>query len=180
MKKGAGSSKGSNFERELCKRFSLWVSKGTRDDLYWRTAGSGARATTRGKQNLTTENSCGDMMCLAPEGKWFTDCFSFEFKRGYNTWNISEFLLKEKCELVKVWEKLSSEASTQNKIPILVFKQDRKDSLIFSFPSFFESYENLPILKGLTFIGDVWATKLHYIIPRLPKVPRFRRKLAAK
>lgn len=180
MKKGAGSSKGSAFERELCKRFSLWVSKGKRDDLYWRTAGSGARATTRGKRNLTTENSCGDMMCLSPEGKWLTDCFSFEFKRGYNTWNISEFLMCEENGLVKVWEKLNKEASTQDKIPILIFKQDRKDSFLFSFPSFFDKYKDIPILKGSSLIGEVWATKLYYIVPRLARIPRARKKAVEK
>lgn len=173
MKKGSGSNKGSSFERELCKRFSLWVSKGKRDDLFWRTAGSGARATTRRKGNKTTENSSGDMMCLAQEGSWLLDCFTFEFKRGYNSWRVSDFLLKKECELFKIWEKIDAEAKAENKIPVLILKQDRRDSLLFSLPSFFDNQKHMPVLKGTIANGKrIWAIKLHLLVPRLPKIIR--------
>ena len=38
MRKGGGKGKGGNFEREICKALSLWVSKGLNVDLYWRSA----------------------------------------------------------------------------------------------------------------------------------------------
>lgn len=39
--------KGSVFEREICKALGRWWTDGERDDIFWRTAGSGARATCR-------------------------------------------------------------------------------------------------------------------------------------
>ena len=65
--------KGSQFERQIAKELSKWFSRGERDDLFWRTAGSGARATTRMKQNIDTANSAGDLGFLHLEGKPFID-----------------------------------------------------------------------------------------------------------
>lgn len=45
MRSGAGKSKGNAFERDVCRKLSLWISDGKRDDLLWRTAASGGRAT---------------------------------------------------------------------------------------------------------------------------------------
>jgi len=44
-------AKGSSFEREICTILSKWWTNNERDDVFWRTAGSGARATTRSKNN---------------------------------------------------------------------------------------------------------------------------------
>lgn len=81
--------KGSGFEREMCKDLSLWWTDEDekRDDIFWRTAGSGARRTIRQKNSkLKTANSAGDMACLDPEfGKELIDFAVFEFKRGYSS-----------------------------------------------------------------------------------------------
>ena len=49
--------KGSKYERDICKFFSLWLSKGKCDDWCYLTAGSGARATSRMKKKKDTANS---------------------------------------------------------------------------------------------------------------------------
>lgn len=169
MKKGGGSNKGSAFERELCKKFSLWVSDGNRDDLYWRTAGSGARASVRGKKEMATANSCGDMGCLDPEGAWLTDSFMFEFKRGYNTWRVEDFLFKQKCALGLVWKKLSQEALKEKKFAVLILKQDRRQPLLFSTPFFFirilQKWDKIPVLSIPATENDedeIWTMKLNF------------------
>jgi hypothetical protein len=135
MKTGGGHQKGSSFERELCKQFSLWISHGERDDVFWRTAGSGARATQRLKQNKQTCNSDGDICCLNAEYAWFTDKIRVEIRRGYNHWRISE-IFKTKISnngLWAYWLNLEKECQEIGKIPLLCWKPDRKP-LIFFFP----------------------------------------------
>jgi len=81
---GYGHAKGSSFEREICKELSLWWSKGVRDDIFWRTAGSGARATVRRKgRDCDTANSTGDMCSLHSSGEPFIRHFLIEMKKGY-------------------------------------------------------------------------------------------------
>lgn len=76
--------KGGSFEREMCKKFSLWWTEGQRDDIFWRTAGSGARATVRAKKGQGTKNSYGDMMAIDPIGEPLLKVVTVEFKRGYS------------------------------------------------------------------------------------------------
>jgi len=75
--------KGQDFERDTCKKLSLWYSNGEREDYFWRTAGSGARATSRFKKAKSTENSAGDVGYLDISGKPFIDYFMLELKRGF-------------------------------------------------------------------------------------------------
>jgi hypothetical protein len=72
----------------LCYAFSMWWSDGANDDIFIRTAGSGAlraRATSRFKRGKNTESQFGDMTYNTPEGKPFIDMFSVEMKTGYGT-----------------------------------------------------------------------------------------------
>jgi hypothetical protein len=66
---GKKSKKGSAFERSTLKELSTWFSKGERDDIFWRTAGSGARATTRAKTGKMTADSAGDITAIHSSGK---------------------------------------------------------------------------------------------------------------
>ncbi len=133
MKRGGGSKKGGRFEREICKKFSLWISKGARDDIFWRTAGSGARATNRKRRGQTTCNSEGDVGYLDAEFSWFTDSVLIECKRGYNSWRIDNRLLPKlpKGGVWRIWEELEQDAADSNKLPLLVLKQDRRPVLFF-------------------------------------------------
>ena len=57
MRKGGGKEKGSSFERLVCKRMSMWLSKGERDDLFWRSAMSGGRATVQLRDDIVDRKS---------------------------------------------------------------------------------------------------------------------------
>lgn len=78
-------AKGSDFERNAVKALSWWWSYGERDDIFYRTAGSGARHTARMKKSISTYNSAGDVGYLDPEGKVLIDYFLIELKRGYTS-----------------------------------------------------------------------------------------------
>lgn len=86
------SSKGSAFERDLCRRLSLWWTGGERDDVFWRTAGSGGRATNRRRRGRSTANSEGDICALDPVGADLLRVFAIECKRGYSTTTLQELL----------------------------------------------------------------------------------------
>lgn len=141
-KGGSGKRKGGNFEREICKQLSLWYSKGKADDLFWRTAGSGARATIRSKKGKCTTNSAGDVCALDTKAQPFIDLCLIELKRGYSgkqkvsLGDIIDRLLNKKTLsnsplLLKWVEKAKHEAKQNNiKHPIIIFKKDRKRACI--------------------------------------------------
>lgn len=45
MKQGRQKSKGNSYEIKIARILSQWYEPGTKDDLFWRTAGSGAKST---------------------------------------------------------------------------------------------------------------------------------------
>jgi hypothetical protein len=166
MKRGGGSNKGSSFERDICKQFSRWITNGERDDVFWRTAGSGARATVRQRRGQSTANSDGDMCCLdaGSEYAWFTEGILLEIRRGYNHWRLEEFLEPKikKGGLVAYWrEEVEKKARQRGKLPMLLWKPDRRPALFF-----------LPCLHG--YLGEedysihLWGTfirpDLHYTV----------------
>jgi len=88
------TSKGSNFEREICKKLSLWWSDEKRDDIFWRTSGSGARATYRRKKGKDTYGQEGDIQAIDPIGSPLTQLVTIECKRGYSSINLTDLLDK--------------------------------------------------------------------------------------
>lgn len=86
-------SKGSCFERDICRQLSLWWTDGKRDDVFWRTAGSGARATNRFRRgNRSTYGQCGDVTATDPIGEALLKFFTIEIKKGYPDCTLSNAL----------------------------------------------------------------------------------------
>lgn len=76
-----GNRKGSQFERQICKRLSAWWAPG-RDDVFWRSSQSGGRATQRAKSGKSTFGSYGDIAAVDPIGAPLIKVFTIELKRG--------------------------------------------------------------------------------------------------
>lgn len=76
-------AKGGNYEREICTLLSQWWAG--RDDVFWRTSGSGARATSRRKKGKATANSSTDVTFIDPCGRPLVELLTIEIKRGYST-----------------------------------------------------------------------------------------------
>jgi hypothetical protein len=172
------SSKGGAFERFMAKDISLWWSNGERDDIFWRTSGSGARATTRRKSFLPTANSYGDLGTDDPIGKPLTDLILFEFKKGYSKEiQILSFLDLPKRRgaiemkdpiLLRWWKKAEEERQyAKRKFVNIIFRRDDKEIVVMCSEGFMfhlrvinKSLERPPIItyrkdlseEGLCFI----------------------------
>lgn len=127
-------AKGGEFERVMAKQLSLWWTGGERDDIFWRTAGSGARATVRAKQGKKTSGQCGDLTAIDPCGFPLIDLCTIELKKGYNAWNIKELIDSQKkkpmlLEFINQCERERTEAEIE--CYWLIVKQDRRTTLLF-------------------------------------------------
>lgn len=115
--------KGSAFEREICVKLSTWVSNGARNDLFWRTAMSGGRATVFKKKGMLLRQS-GDITAVSLEGHELTDTYFFELK-FYRDLNFPAFFVKNGGMLGQFWTKAQTEADAFGLIPVLIAKQNR-------------------------------------------------------
>lgn len=79
-RKGRGSRKGGAYERTLSVLLSLWVSSGRREDLFWRTAQSGGRATIGRRKGKDLARTAGDIGAIDPRGEWLCGTFLIEAK----------------------------------------------------------------------------------------------------
>lgn len=129
--------KGSDFEREICKTLSLWWTKGKRDDVFWRTSGSGARATTRNKTKQKTFGQYGDVQATDPIGQPLIDLCTIEIKRGYSKSTFADLIEQsttanaKPCMYAKFIEQAKADAKKAG-APwwLLIVKRDRKKPII--------------------------------------------------
>ncbi len=131
MKAGMGKRKGSEFERKVCKDLSCWVSKGTRDDIFWRSACSGGRATVNIKKGGENASQLGDISMVDSAGATLIDNFVIECK-NYADLKLSSFIYgTPKSEgVLKFWGDLSDICNGAQKLPMLVCKENGKPALI--------------------------------------------------
>lgn len=130
------SGKGSSFEREICKKLSLWWSDGQREDIFWRTSGSGARAKTRSKKGQSTFGQAGDIQATDPIGQPLIDVCTIELKRGYSRSTFADLADKPKGAKPQLYEEFIEQAATDclnagSFSWMLITKRDRREALVF-------------------------------------------------
>jgi len=123
-----GKAKGSGYERDICKMLTMWLTGKDKPYVWWRSPSSGALATiTAQNPNLT-----GDIISVLPEGNFLTDRFSIEIKTGYPKSSFNKFFSNAKNnEIEMFWKQAVNDASKSNKEPMMIYKKDRKEPLIF-------------------------------------------------
>lgn len=133
-------AKGSQFERDTCRQLSEWWSGGEREDIFWRTATSGARATTRTRQGKGTFGQYGDIQATDPIGQPLLDLITFELKRGYPRVSPLDFFVSTETPWIK-WLGQASNSAAGAGTPywMVVWKRDRRDSLAI-YPALLDSY----------------------------------------
>lgn len=122
-------AKGTGYERVICKRLSLWVSEGANEDLYWRSAMSGGRATVAGKRGKSLARQAGDITATAPEGHSLTDFFYIECK-AYRNLGLDRFQWLGQGTLAKFWKDTKKQAALHRRHPMMIVKQNGFPSLV--------------------------------------------------
>ena len=168
-------AKGSNFEREICKQLSLWWTKNKRDDIFWRTSGSGARATTRSKTKQKTFGQYGDVQATDPIGQPLIDLCTIEIKRGYSKSTFADLIEESQTANAKpcMYAKFIQQARQDHKKAksftwLLIVKRDRRKPIIIMPNWFFKklkecrstSYQIRPLAsikaEGLLLLLFLW------------------------
>ena len=138
-KKGVrGHAKGAEFERQVCKSLSLWISGEERDDLFWRTAMSGGRATIGRKAGKMRSAQSGDISAIHPLGAPLVAQFIVECK-FYASLDLESFVFRSCGKLWGFWERLKKDSASESKSPMLIAKQNRTDTLVLLRPEAFKS-----------------------------------------
>jgi hypothetical protein len=131
-----GKRKGNAFERKIAVSLSLWLSHGERDDLIWRTASSGGRATNRRKQNKNTSGQYGDLCATDPLANDLFKVFTIELKRGASSFTVMDLLDKPKKAAKQKYEEWFQQAQEEqigaNTLSwLLVVKRDKREPIVF-------------------------------------------------
>jgi len=137
-KRGGGKAKGAAFERDICRRLSLWYTNGKQDDVFWRSAISGGRATTSGRTTYFYHSKgkrprigrreakelphvAGDVCAVHPEGFKFVDEWFVECKHVRDL-QLHRFLIAQ-GKLWVFWIQACTQAEQHHKLPMLIARQ---------------------------------------------------------
>lgn len=176
----AKSSKGSKFERSICTELSLWWTGGERDDIFWRTAGSGARAKVRGRKGKNTKGQSGDICAIDPIGEPLISLITIEMKRGYSKNTIADLLdapSYSAMQVFEMWIGQAQESSNNSKTPfwMIMHQRDRRQTVVY-YPTIlygclrdFGSFKNYPDPYMNFKFDGVWvsAMTLHSFISEI-------------
>ncbi len=136
LRQGGNSSKGSTYERDMCRQLSLWWTADARDDVFWRTSGSGARAKVRGRSGAATAGQHGDIGATDPIGAPLIDIFTIELKRGYSEYTFQDLIDRNPTAGVQEWERfllqtIESQEQAGSLSWLLITRRDRRRALVW-------------------------------------------------
>ncbi len=162
--------KGSDFEREMANRLSIWYSGGKSDDWFWRTQASGGRATVRRKTGRANKEQFGDIVATEEDGKLFTTVFCCECKTGYSkrnkdkkvtNWCALDILDSKQAETVieKFWKQCSRDAELSDREPLLIFRRPQMTPCI--------CFTSMLYNRLVDFFGPADYSHIRLSIPRV-------------
>lgn len=136
----SSAQKGGAYERELAKKLSLWISAGVRDDLLWRSVGSGGHWTKISKKaqlvketqsESTFKDHAGDLTYIHKDGKPFIDAVGIESKRRNNP-QTEKFLLNiaSKKSLSEWWNTHLGICKNLDRAAMLVSKENLHPAIL--------------------------------------------------
>lgn len=130
-----GNHKGSAYERWASVSLSNWLSGGLRDDLLWRSAGSGSRATVKSRhqkaQQYRPRADAGDLVGTDVLGCMFTRLFFVECKH-YKDMMIGAWVHGHKGWLERQVLKPFTDAENNNRVPFVLCRENRRKDLILT------------------------------------------------
>jgi hypothetical protein len=150
---GGGKSKGSAFERLICRDLSLLISKGTREDLLWRSSMSGGRATIQLRRDVLNQTQAGDISSIDILSHWLIRDFTIECKH-YADLEFTSGFLSNSGSLHRFWQSLVKITIPRNKSPMLIAKQNHRPTVMLTLPNRSPS-EIKPIITLHTWPAEV-------------------------
>jgi len=132
MRPGSQKSKGNNFENELAKQLSFWLTKQVRGDVLERSPASGGKSTSLRKRNVVAGHIAGDLIAVADEGFLLINRFVVEAKHQNETGINATALIFMTAQngVIAYWKKLLDECQQTEKLPMLIFRQNNRPSMI--------------------------------------------------
>lgn len=131
MRAGGGHAKGAQFERQVCKELSLWITNGEREDIFWRSAMSGGKATRMKAAGKIASSMSGDIIATNSIGELLLKDFMVECK-FYKNLNLNGLLLDLETGINGFWKVALREAKAHGKIPLLIAKQNQFPVLVLT------------------------------------------------
>lgn len=125
--------KGASFERKICVKLSLWVSKMTDEGIYWRSALSGGRATLRSRKTRgrAVVAQAGDISAVHELGHAFLKLFTIECK-FYKDLKLDSMIWGRAAYVEEIWYKTLRLCETNQREPFIVARQNRQDELVWT------------------------------------------------
>lgn len=142
-------AKGGEFEREISKYLTKWLTGVEKPYKYWRQDASGGLATIH-EENI---HLTGDIKPLAKDSEFLTDIFSIECKTGYPKTSFWQHFIPTKFALEQFWAQCI-EDTPENKHPMLIYRKLRRKPIIGINNIIKDSFYFL--IKELNFITVTW------------------------
>lgn len=119
--------KGGDFERDIAKYLTCWLTGKDKPYAYWRMPGSGSLSTIH-EQN---KNLCGDIMALVSEAEFLTNTFSIECKTGYPQTSFWQHFGRVKNFNIEIfWRQAFEDATKAGKHPMLIYRKKGRKPII--------------------------------------------------
>ena len=119
-RKGRGKAKGSEFEREISKRLSLWWTDGASSQVFWRTSGLLSRGGDRKVHQI------GDVHAIDARGQGLVERVNIELKY-YRDLRILDIVYKpdkKHVTLLNHWAQCKRDAEASDREPLLIAKRN--------------------------------------------------------
>jgi hypothetical protein len=136
--------KGGDFERDISKFLTVWLTGVKRPYMYWRMPGSGGLATIH-EENVDLS---GDIRALKSEAEFLTDKYSIECKNGYKSTSFwQHFKGIKNFNLEQFWRQCIDDANKGDKEPMLIYRKKGQKELV-GFDHYWTGL-NLPSIRML-------------------------------
>lgn len=110
--------KGGEFERDVSKFFTKWLTGKEKPYKYWRMPASGGLATIHAEN----EDLAGDIRALDKDGRFLLDLFCIECKTGYPKTSFWQFFSKSEFKLKTFWSQ-TIEETPYDRFPMLLYRK---------------------------------------------------------
>lgn len=157
---GHGKRKGGAFERLIASKLSEWWTNGKHDDYFWRSAGSGGRATVRGRRGKNTSGHASDIAATCGYAEPLTKLLVFEAKRGYSKDTIHDIFDhhpdRKSLTQYQEWFEQATLAAKYGKVPFWMVIHQRNGRDIMS-------YVPAKLIKLLQEVGCAVSGSVHFV-----------------